>query len=86
MLAVRQFRFNLDGTPKMAQRKKIPIEVAKRIAEQYGYEQIVIYARQTGENGGEHMTTYGVNKLHCAIAAQMGKVLQKFMGWGVDVE
>lgn len=63
--------------------KRIPISAAKRIAEDYGYEQVVIYARKTGDPGGEHMTTYGVTKLHCTIAGRIGKALQKFMGWEV---
>ena len=74
--------------------KRIPIAAAKRIAEQYGYDQVVIYARKTEthttndfetkvEPHGEHMTTYGVSKVHCKIAARMGKVLQDFMGWKV---
>lgn len=61
--------------------KDIPISAAKRIAEEYGYEQVVIFARQTGEGGGEHMTTYGKTKLHCRIAAAMANKLQEFMGW-----
>lgn len=63
--------------------KEIPINAAKKIAVEYGYEQVVIYARKTGENGGEHMTTYGVNTKHCSVAAKMGDVLKKFMGWNV---
>lgn len=63
--------------------KEIPISVAKKIAQDYGYEQIVVYARKTGEDGIEHMTTYGINPTHCDIAARMGKTLQKFMGWKV---
>lgn len=61
--------------------KRIPIAAAKRIAKEYGYDQVVIYARKVGE--GEHMTTYGVTKLHCSIAAKIGITLQKFMGWNV---
>ena len=62
----------------------IPISAAERIAKQYGYDQVVIYARKVGGNPnphGEHMTTYGVTKEHCAVAALMAKTLQKFMGW-----
>jgi len=62
----------------------IPIEAARKIAEQYGYCQVIIYARRVGEAPepfGEHMTTYGRNEAHCAVAAKMGQVLQKFMGW-----
>lgn len=65
----------------MSKHHPIPISVAERVAKNYGYEQVVIYARKTGEDGGEHMTTYGINKEHCSIAARMGDVLKKFMGW-----
>lgn len=64
--------------------KPIPIAAAERIAKQYGYEQIVIYARRTGQDGCEHMTTYGVNPTHCSVAARMGRVLKQFMGWNCD--
>lgn len=59
----------------------IPISSAEAIAKQYGYEQVVIYGRRTGGEGGEHMTTYGIDKTHCGIAAKIGDTLQRFMGW-----
>lgn len=61
--------------------KRIPISAAKHIADEYDYDQVVIYARNI--NDGEHMTTYGRTKQHCSIAARMGDVLKKFMGWCV---
>jgi len=61
--------------------KPIPISAGERIAKDYGYDQVVIFARKVGDNGGEHMTTYGVNKEHCSVAARMADTLQKFMGW-----
>ena len=64
--------------------KPIPINAAAKIAKDYGYDQVVIYARKTGEDPqphGEHMTTYGVNRAHCDVAAAIGRTLQKFMGW-----
>jgi len=61
--------------------KRIPIAAAKRIAAEYGYDQVVIYARKTGEGGKEWMTTYGTTVQHCGIAARMAAALQKFMGW-----
>lgn len=64
--------------------KRIPISAAKAVAEEYGYDQIVIYARKIGEDPephGEHMTTYGVDTKHCIIAARIGNTLKKFMGW-----
>ncbi len=63
--------------------KPIPIHVARAVAEQYGYDQVVIYARKTGKAGGEHMTTYGRTEIHCRIAEKMGSVLKDFMGWNV---
>jgi hypothetical protein len=62
----------------------IPIRAAEKIAKEFGYDQVVIYARRVtavDNVGGEHMTTYGITKEHCGIAARMGDVLKKFMGW-----
>lgn len=68
--------------------KPVPIDAAKAIAEEYGYDQVIIYARRVGEVPepcGEHMTTYGINKDHCAAAAQIGDHLKyKVMGWTKD--
>jgi hypothetical protein len=62
--------------------KPIPISAARRIAEDYGYDQVIIIGRATGDNGGEHCTTYGVNKEHCNIAARIGNYLKfNVMGW-----
>ena len=62
--------------------KSIPIAVAKRIAKDYGYDQVVIVARKTGSEGREHVTTYGKNKAHCQVAAQIGNFLKfEIMGW-----
>lgn len=64
--------------------KEIPISAAEKIAKDYGYDQVVIYARRVGEEpmpNGEHMTTYGIDKKHCSVAAQIGQTLQRFMGW-----
>lgn len=66
--------------------KEIPISAAKEIAKKYGYDQVLIYARRVGEAPdpcGEHMTTYGVNKIHCGVAARIGTTLKRFMGWEV---
>lgn len=65
--------------------KRIPIKAAQRIAEEYGYDQVVVIARKVGdapELSGEHCTTYGVNKAHCDAAAKIGDFLKfKVMGW-----
>lgn len=60
--------------------KPIPIKAAKEIAELYGYDQVIIVARAVGE--GEHVTTYGKDKVNCDIAARCGNFLKyKIMGW-----
>lgn len=62
--------------------KPIPIAAAERIAKEYGYDQVVILGRSTGEEGGgDHLTTYGINPTHCGIAGQIGKTFQRWMGW-----
>lgn len=65
--------------------KPIPIKAAKRIAKDYGYDQVIIVARKVGDDPkphGEHVTTYGVNKAHCGVAASVGGFLKyKIMGW-----
>ena len=60
--------------------KPIPVSAGKDIAKKYGYDQVVIIARSVGE--GEHVTTYGRNKEHCAVAGRIGNFLKyKVMGW-----
>lgn len=65
--------------------KRIPIKTAKRVAEDYGYDQVIIVARKVasgGDEGGEHVTTYGVNRQHCSIASYIGDYLKhNIMGW-----
>jgi acetylornithine/succinyldiaminopimelate/putrescine aminotransferase len=65
--------------------KPIPISAAERIAKDYGYDQVIIVARKVGDEPdqhGEHVTTYGVNTDHCAVAARAGDFLKhKVMGW-----
>ena len=62
----------------------IPISAARTIAEAYGYHQVVIVARRVGdgEDGGEHVTTYGVDKENCTVAAKIGDCIKfKIMKW-----
>lgn len=62
--------------------RRIPIAAAQRIAEQYSYDQVIIIARKIGEGGNEHVTTYGVDKANCDVAARIGHFLKhKIMGW-----
>ena len=68
--------------------KDIPIAAAKHIADEYGWDQVVIIARRVGEAHephGEHCTTYGVNAAHCSVAARIGDFLKyKVMGWAKE--
>lgn len=62
----------------------IPIKDAERIAKKYGFDQVIIVARKTGEgpDNGEAVTTYGIDKLHCEVAGSVGRFLKhKIMGW-----
>ena len=62
--------------------KNIPISAAQRIANNYGYDQVIIVARAVGDGGGEHCTTYGVDKINCDVAARIGNFFKhRLMGW-----
>ena len=64
--------------------KPIPIAAARRIAEAYDYDQVIVVARRVGEGvgSGEHCTTYGVDKANCDVAARIGNFFKhKLMGW-----
>jgi hypothetical protein len=63
----------------------VPIDDAKRIAHDRGFDQVIIIARKVGEDGFESVTTYGINKEHCEVAAKTGDFLKyKVMGWVPD--
>ncbi len=72
----------------MCEVKPIPIAAAKRIADAYGYDQVIIIARRVGKAPalfGEHVTSYGVDKLHCGIAARIANHLKyNVMMWERD--
>lgn len=68
--------------------KRIPITAARRIAEDFGYDQVIVIARRVGQGlkmpHGEHCTTYGVTKAHCDVAARCGDFLkEEVLGWTV---
>ena len=55
--------------------KPIPVATAERICKAHQADQVIIYARTVGEGCGEHITTYGKDKAHCAAAARIGDAL-----------
>lgn len=60
--------------------RPIPISAAKKIAKDYGYDQVIVYARKVGESPephGEHLTTYGVDEIHCGVASRIGSYLKR---------
>lgn len=60
----------------------VPVEDAKQIALNRGFDQVIVIARKVGDDGYESVTTYGVDKKHCEVAAQTGNFLKyKVMGW-----
>lgn len=64
--------------------KPVPTYLAKLVAEDYGYDQVIIIARKVGDGKGtgEHVTTYGTTKEHCDVAARIGDFFKyKLMGW-----
>lgn len=60
--------------------KKIPIEAAKRIANDYEYPEVVIFAYDPPSRN-QHVTTYGKTVEQCKDAAQAGNYLKKALGW-----
>jgi len=60
----------------------IPISAAKKIAKDFDYDQVIIIARKVGEGGNEHVTTYGVDKANCQVAAHFGNFIKReVMKW-----
>ena len=60
----------------------IPISAAKKIAKDFDYDQVIIIARKVGEGGNEHVTTYGVDKANCQVAAHLGNFIKReVMKW-----
>ena len=64
----------------MSKAKRIPIAAAKRIGEQYGYDQVIIVARKIGVGGRQWHTTWGRNKAHCNAASMIMRWLERQMG------
>ena len=53
---------------------RIPISAAERIAKKYGYQQVVIVARDPPNNG--YITSYGTNPTNCRVAGRMAQGIQ----------
>jgi hypothetical protein len=65
--------------------RPIPISAARVIAKNFGYDQVIIIARKVGDDGIEHVTTYGKDKQNCDVAELIGEFLKfKVMGWNSE--
>lgn len=60
--------------------KRIPISAAKRISQDYNFQEVVIFAYDP-ETGNQHVTTYGKTKEQCIDAARAGNFLKRALGW-----
>ena len=56
-----------------------PISRAKRIANDFDLDQVLILGRSIGDGGYQTMTTYGRNRAHCDAAGQIGVALMNLM-------
>jgi hypothetical protein len=71
----------------MTWKQSVPVHAARSIAEQYGWDQVVVIARKVDPNGGEHVTTYGRDRANCDVATRIGDFLKhKVMEWATDAD
>jgi len=60
--------------------KAIPIKVAKDIANNFGYSQVIIHAYD-GITNMQHVTTFGKTIADCDNAAEGGNTIKKLLKW-----
>lgn len=60
--------------------KRIPINWAKKIAEELDYTQVIIHGYD-GETNVQSVTTYGKTISDCENAAEGGNAIKKLLGW-----
>lgn len=60
--------------------KRIPINAAKDIGENYAYSQVIIVAWDK-DTGTTHVTTWGKSLSDCEQAAIGGNFVKKALGW-----
>lgn len=71
--------------------RRIPTAAARRIAEEYGYDQVIIIARKVDSSpdagdGEQWHTTYGVDPKHCRSADLQMRWLERMMAIYSDAE
>ncbi|UWR74102.1 hypothetical protein [Phaeobacter inhibens] len=66
----------------MSEQVKLPIKSARDIAETHGWDQVIVVARKVGDDGFEHVVTYGKDAAHCEAAARAGNAIKHhLMKW-----
>jgi hypothetical protein len=60
--------------------KRIPISLAKNLANELGYTQVIIHAYD-GNTGIQSVCTYGKTLDDCENAAKGGNAIKKLLGW-----
>ena len=61
---------------------RIPIAAARRIAEEYGQQQVILV---TWDGANTHVVTYGTTLEACDQAAQGGNRVKRSLGWPEDL-
>jgi hypothetical protein len=59
--------------------KAIPPAAARRIAQAYGYDQVIVLGRRLDSSGeqGEHVTAWGPNEAATRDAARLGELARR---------
>lgn len=66
----------------MEDQSKLPIKAARDIASAHGWDQVIVVARKVGDDGYEHVVTYGKDAAHCEAAARAGNAIKHhLMKW-----
>jgi hypothetical protein len=66
----------------MTKQSRLPIKAAKDIAVTHGWDQVIVIARKVGDDGYEHVITYGKDAAHCEAAARAGNAVKHhLMKW-----
>lgn len=60
--------------------KRISITRAKAIANELGYDEVIIVGAHY-ESGTQHVTTFGKSKAACENAAKGGNAIKKLLNW-----
>lgn len=66
----------------MSKQLRLPIKAARDISSDYGWDQVIVVARKVGDDGYEHVVTYGKDAAHCEAASRAGNAIKHhLMKW-----